>query len=154
MVLIIYPIFILILIMDQMICTVYASSSDLNSAKLCPRGFYGLKNGYAPCVPCPKGRYGLESGIGSSSCSGQCPPGKYGNKFGQTSEQDGCFKCPRNSYSSTSGTTSEHCTPCAAGKFHARTGQSSAVACVTCAAGYLDNACQFADTLEMNGRVT
>ena len=145
--------FALLVLLLHLVSVVLAASSDLNSAKLCPRGTYGQSNGYAPCVPCPKGRYGLESGIASSSCSGQCPPGKYGNKFGQTSEEDGCFDCPRNSYASFSGTTSEHCTPCAAGKFHRDRGMTSSTACATCDSGYLDNYCQYEDTLETMGRI-
>ena len=129
-----------------------ASSKDLTSEKVCPRGFYG-NQGVRPCLPCPMGRYGLESGMSSSSCSAACPAGKYNDKLGAISEDD-CRPCPRNSYSSSTGTKSQHCTPCAAGKYHTSTGMSSASACVTCSAGYLDNACDFEVTLDMQGVVT
>lgn len=128
------------------------SSKDLTSDKVCPRGFFG-NNGVRPCTPCPKGYYGLESGLSSDLCSAACPTGRYNDKVGAIS-QDDCRECPRNSYSSSTGTTSQHCTPCDAGKFHTSTGQVSASACLTCEPGYLDNACQFEETLEMQGLVT
>lgn len=117
---------------------------------LCPKGYYGIKNGnvtecipcssgyYMPyegsynassCVPCPKGS--ISTSAGASSCTG-CAIGYFNDKLAQTS----CFPCPQGSYrNETNGTSIESCSLCGEGAYSSALGATGIGACMVCAAG-------------------
>ena len=93
-----------------------------------------------------KGTYSSAEGVPSEVKCIKCPPGKAGNKTGQSSEATGCSECDAGKYTQASGQAScqdctegsstkgsSYCSPCPAGHFLNRT--TTPPSCSKCQAG-------------------
>eukprot|EP00947_MAST-08B_sp_MAST-8B-sp1_P004481 g4481.t1 len=100
---------------------------------------HGTNSGKRPdkCESCRVGQFQDEAG--ASSCK-PCPPGKYGNQPGRTSE-DNCKDLPPGYFSKVEGLdgnfeNNKNVQLCAPGKFGSTSGgEASDVACELCASG-------------------
>ena len=65
-----------------------------------------------------------------------CPIGHYRDGTSRGPREDGCLKCPRGRYGSTTGLTSASCTkPCPAGRYSFKEGITSDSECFLCPLG-------------------
>ncbi len=88
------------------------------------------------CIPCPRGKYGSSTGLQDSSCSGNCPLGKFSTQLALTDVGE-CKMCPLGRYGSATGMYDPLCSSaCAAGKYVQVYPAKSSAACVLCPLGY------------------
>ena len=60
------------------------------------------------CHFCPRGKYGEESGLTSSSCSADCPKGRYRDTKGAITAED-CMLCPPGKVGDDEGFMTSEC---------------------------------------------
>ena len=117
------------------------------SCYTCPRGKYrkaGLRR--SECVHCPRGRYGATAGLTSSTCTANCPSGRYNDRLGAKSPDD-CKLCPSGKYGAATGlATSECSSSCPSGYYSATFGLDSSSLCDECPVGYRGWQCTHALT--------
>jgi hypothetical protein len=112
----------------------------------CSAGTFGNKSGLTAskaCSNCTSGRYSTASGALTEATCNLCPQGlfcaltsaaptpcsagKYGNKTGQTVENEACSNCTSGKYSNSSGASV--CTTCPQGHFCYGTGETAPTPC-------------------------
>ena len=101
--------------------------SDEQGCAKCPVNTYSDTKSALSCTACPARTATVSTGATSVSDCIPCTPGTY------FSDEQGCTKCPVNTYSDTKSALS--CNSCPIGSFSKITGATSVSDCVPCAPG-------------------
>lgn len=113
------------------------SPTGIATALPCPRGTFrpsGIDD--AECELCPLGRYGSIEGLTKSTCTADCPVGRYNDERGAMTEDD-CLFCPPGKFGASVGQKTRECSgSCPAGKYSSEFGITNEAQCVTCPTGY------------------
>ena len=97
----------------------------------CTLGSYNSQQNAASCTTCPKGYFAITNKE-RDKCDA-CTRGHFGTETGAVSENQGCKKCLKGSFSNDEGM--EHCTNCPKGRYGDETGLSKESLCKNCDAG-------------------